>query len=295
MRENRLVALTYGLQVTISLLVLGYFLVLIFTINQFVGQLKGMIEVHAFLEYGLSANDSLRIEQEIKGIAGVGKVKYISAEDALVNFIETTGIEIDSLLEENPLPDSYTVKPERMEEVAEIAEKVRRIQGVAEVRYGKDVVVRLSRALFIIQVIFGVTILLLLGASFTSINNIVRLSIYSRRKEIRIMQLVGATRWFIRFPFLFEGLFVGLLGGTLAAVLVWASYVGVLQLFEGLKVFSAVMIADLGLLYTVLGLLVATGGIVGLVSSFRALERYLYEDERMLIETARIRRELEWM
>jgi cell division transport system permease protein len=294
MRSNRVVVFTYGVQVMISLLVLGYFLVLILTINRFVQQLQGMIEIHAFLDQGLSAQDILRVEKDLKGVEGVSQVKFISAEEALENFVKTTGIELDSLLEQNPLPATYVVRPGRVDEVEKIAEQVRRVQGVSEIRYGRDIVVKLSKALFIFQIIFGVTILLLLGASFSSINNIVRLSIHSRRKEIRIMQLVGATKWFIRWPFIFEGLFIGILGSLVAALLVWASYVGLSELIEGLKVFKGALGGDARMIIFVGAALVASGAIVGVASSVAALENYLAEDERIVIETARIRRELEW-
>lgn len=289
-----MVVFTYGVQVMISLLVLGYFLVLILTINRFVQQLQGMIEIHAFLDMGLSAQEILRVEKDLKGVEGVSRVKFISSEEALANFVKTTGIELDSLLEQNPLPATYVVKPARVDEVEKIAEQVRRIQGVSEIRYGRDIVVKLSKALFIFQIIFGVTILLLLGASFSSINNIVRLSIHSRRREIRIMQLVGATKWFIRWPFIFEGLFIGILGSLVAALLVWASYVGLSELIEGLKVFKGALGGDVRMIVFVGAALVASGAIVGVASSVAALENYLAEDERIVIETARIRRELEW-
>ncbi len=289
-----MVVFTYGVQVMISLLVLGYFLVLILTINRFVQQLQGMIEIHAFLDMGLSAQEILRVEKDLKGVEGVSRVKFISSEEALENFVKTTGIELDSLLEQNPLPATYVVKPSRVDEVEKIAEQVRRIQGVNEIRYGRDIVVKLSKALFIFQIIFGVTILLLLGASFSSINNIVRLSIHSRRREIRIMQLVGATKWFIRWPFIFEGLFIGILGSLVAALLVWASYVGLSELIEGLKVFKGALGGDVKMIFFVGAALVASGAIVGVASSVAALENYLAEDERIVIETARIRRELEW-
>jgi len=285
---------TYGLQVTISLLVLGYFLVAVLTINRFTVELRRMVEIHAFLDENLSANDYPRIQNEIKAIDGVVESKYISAEQALENFMATTKIDLGSLLEDNPLPDSYIVKTESIELVPRIAEQVRRVQGVAEVRFGQDIVIKLSRILFIVQLVSTVTILLLLGASFSSINNIVRLSIHSRRREIRIMQLVGATKWFIRWPFLLEGLFIGVLGSFVAALLVWASYVGLTGLFEGMKIFQGVFGYDSNMIFLVTLSLIFIGATVGITSSFNALSRYLAEDERMIAETARIRRELEW-
>ncbi len=294
LRENRIIIAAYGLQVTISLLVLGVLLVTVIIINRFVGQLRAMIEIHAFLEQNLAADDYIKIQDEIKAIEGVRSATYISAEQALENFIATTGIEIDSLLEDNPLPDSYVVKVRRIDDVTNVAEQVRRIQGIADVRFGKDVVVKLSRFFYIVQLVSGVTILLMLLGSFSSINNIVRLSIHARRREIRIMQLVGATKWFIRWPFLFEGMFVGAFGSILASLFVWAGYMGLTQLFEGLQIFKNVIPYDAFMITGVALSIIVLGTVIGLASSFNALSRYLAEDERIVIETARIRRELEW-
>lgn len=279
---------------TISLLVLGFLLVTVFVINRFVAQLRAMIEIHAFLEEDIAATDDIRIQDEIKAIEGVKSATYISAEQALNNFIETTGIQLDSLLENNPLPDSYVVKVRRIDDVVFIAEQVRRIQGVADVRYGKDVVVKLSRFFYIVQIVSAITILLMVAGSFSSINNIVRLSIYSRRREIRIMQLVGATKWFIRWPFLMEGLFVGAFGSVVAALFVWAGYIGLVELFEGLQIFKNVISYDVRMISGIAVAIILLGAVTGIASSFNALTRYLTEDERMLVETARIRRELEW-
>ena len=125
---------------------------------------------------------------------------------------------------ENPLPNAIIVTPGDPQDMAAIAEAARNLEGVAKVKYKEqitDKLLTLARGIKIAGVVSG---LLMAAATLLIVSTTIRLTIYARRREIRIMQLVGATNWFIRLPFILEGGFHGVMGGAVSAVMVLAAY-----------------------------------------------------------------------
>ena len=122
----------------------------------------------------------------------------------------------------NPLPDAYEVTPKRAEDVDVIASSLKPAPvGVDKVDYAKKKTNRILKVAGIIELVFLIAAFLLLVASIILIANTIRLSIFSRRREIEVMKLVGATNWFVRGPFMLEGLICGLVGSVLAVVLLF--------------------------------------------------------------------------
>jgi cell division transport system permease protein len=149
----------------------------------------------------------------------VKSVKFISKEDALKE-MERRNPELVKNLTSNPLPASYQIIPERGDDVSAIAARLEPVPpGVEKVNYGKKTADRVLSVAKVIGGIFIVGSLILIVASILLIANTIRLSIFSRRREVEVMKLVGATNWFVRGPFMLEGLITGLVGSILAVVL----------------------------------------------------------------------------
>ncbi len=150
----------------------------------------------------------------------VKEVKFVSKDDALKK-MKKQSPDLVKGLSYNPLPDAEEVIPKRAEYVQRIAQSLRNPKppGVEKVDYGQRTASRILRVGKIISSIFIAIVVLLLGASTLLIANTIRLSIYARRREIEVMKLVGASNWFVRGPFMLEGLFCGLAGSALAVVL----------------------------------------------------------------------------
>ena len=154
----------------------------------------------------------------------VKRVEFVSKEEALAR-MEKKSPELVQNLTFNPLPDAQEVIPRRAEDVQQIATAVQRasaagqLKGIEKVDYGKKTASRILRVGKIVSVIFFTMVVLLLAASALLIANTIRLSIYARRREIEVMKLVGASNWFVRGPFMLEGVFCGLVGALLAVVL----------------------------------------------------------------------------
>ena len=158
------------------------------------------------------------VRAKLVSMPEVKDVKFISKQDAL-EIMRKKSPELVQNLASNPLPPSYQVTPKRGEDVGRIAATLDPPPpGVEKVNYGKKTADRVLQVAKIVGVIFLVGSVILIAASVLLVSNTIRLSIFARRREVEVMKLVGATNWFVRGPFMLEGLMTGLIG-SLAAVL----------------------------------------------------------------------------
>jgi cell division transport system permease protein len=183
--------------------------------------------------------------------------------------------ELTANLPTNPLPDSYEITPKRAEEVKQLSTAIRgqKFAGVERVKDGQQTSKRILQVARVIEVVFLVAVVVLLAASVLLIANTIRLSIFSRRREIEVMKLVGATNWFVRGPFMVEGLVCGLVGALAAVVLLLIGKEVALPSILG-HIDSSDDVKALGFTVTAL-ILLAVGLVVGALGSGLTLRRYL--------------------
>jgi len=189
---------------------------------------KKQLVVHVYLCTQLSCGKAATPAQEAavrnaigpSSIPQVKSVKFISKAAAL-KLMQKKNPELTDSLAGNPLPDAFEITPKRGEDVELIASKVPHgtAAGVERVNFGKKTAKRILRVARVIEIVFLLAVVVLLVAATLLIANTIRLSIFSRRREIEVMKLVGATNWFVRGPFMLEGLICGLAGSLAAVVL----------------------------------------------------------------------------
>lgn len=187
---------------------------------------KRELVVHVYFCTQLSCGkEATRAQEEKIGnflgtVPQVASIDFVSKAEA-AKIMKKRSPELWKQLPSNPLPDAFEVTPKHGEDVELIAKKIPSgaAVGVEKVNYGKKTAKRILRVARIIEVIFLLAVAVLLAASTLLIANTIRLSIFSRRREIEIMKLVGATNWFVRGPFMLEGLICGLAGSLLAVFL----------------------------------------------------------------------------
>jgi len=169
--------------------------------------------------------DAGEVEAGLLADLRVADTTYVPRDQALEDLAAAYGMDLEALEKlENPLPNAIIVTPGDPQDMAAIAEAARNLEGVAKVKYKEqitDKLLTLARGIKIAGVVSG---LLMAAATLLIVSTTIRLTIYARRREIRIMQLVGATNWFIRLPFILEGGFHGVMGGAVSAVMVLAAY-----------------------------------------------------------------------
>ena len=187
---------------------------------------KQQLVVHAYFCTELSCEKAATKAQEENFANAVGRipqvksVEFISKTEAL-KLMRKKNPELTDSLPGNPLPDAFEITPKRGEDVELIASQVPhgKSAGVERVNYGKKTAKRILRVARVIEIVFLLAVAVLLVAATLLIANTIRLSIFSRRREIEVMKLVGATNWFVRGPFMIEGLLCGLGGAVLAVIL----------------------------------------------------------------------------
>ena len=221
-RINPFLSLVTLSTIAISMLILGLFALIYFNVQQFLQQWGDELQVTAYLEEKLSPEQTEELRSKVADWPAVEKITYVSKERALARFRSQLR-EYAGILEglrANPLPASLEIqlRPQvsRGESIEELSSRLERQPGVAEVQYGKRWMAKLRIFLDVLKLV-GITVgsLLLLATIFV-VSNTIKLTFYSRQEELEIMRLVGATDFFIKAPFLIEGLLHGLCGALLA-------------------------------------------------------------------------------
>jgi cell division transport system permease protein len=211
--------------ICVSLLLLSFFSILLINANRVVETLRDKVEMEAFIGDYQSRDDINALKLQLEAIDGIREVRFVSKEEAAAIFKQEFGEDINKVLNFNPLPASYKIflkdgfKTARQAEI--VFQRVRLLKGVEDVIYRKQLLEMLDqRAMLFLWITLGVGLCIAL-ASVILVANTIRLAIYAKRKIIQTMKLIGATRRFIRVPFIIEGLVQGLLGGVLAAGVVY--------------------------------------------------------------------------
>ena len=220
-RRNGLMSLASLMTVALSLLILGVFIIMVMNLNHMASVLESQVQVTVYLQDTLKEVEVREIGTRITKLPGVTRVNFIAKEEAMNRFKQRLGEQqglLAELGEANPLPNSFEVKLDRPERVKPVALAIAQLKGVEAARYGQEVVEQLFNLTRMVR-IFGVVLILFLGlAALFIIVNTIRLTVFARRREIGIMKYVGATDWFIRWPFIIEGVLLGFLGACIAVL-----------------------------------------------------------------------------
>ncbi len=261
--------------ITVSLLLLSLFSILFLNANSIVENIRNRVEMEAFLVEGTADDDIDSLRTFIEALDGVQATRFISKDEAAQIFREEFGEDINRVLAFNPLPASFriTLEPEYrgVGAASAIADTIATFAPVEEVTFRRDLLEMLDKKVqTFLAISLGVGFFILVASIFL-VANTIRLAIYSKRKIIQTMKLIGATRSFIRFPFLLEGLVQGILGGALAAGIVYGvfHYLGQwlssqLQEFVEVEMYAYAIV-------------VVAGAFLGLFGSMLSIRRFIGE------------------
>jgi len=274
-RRAKLSVLAAITTICISLLLLGSFTILVLNANSIIQSLRDKVEMEAFLQDGLTPIETSIVRDSIATLEGVREVRYISKEQAAAIFKEEFGEDIKTVLDFNPLPPSVKIYLKDGYKNARAAEKiytaVKQIKGVDDVIYRKTLLEMLDRrATTYLWLVFGIGIFITISSIFL-VANTIRLAIYAKRKIVQTMKLIGATKAFIRGPFILEGLIQGFIGGCAAA--------GILFLvFEYLAQWISSELADFVRVEPIYyAVVIAVGCVLGFLGSAISIRRFLGE------------------
>lgn len=207
------------------LLIMGSFSLVAVNINGMLGQLEDENEFLAYVDESLDGSQAESLQASIEKIENVAKVTYISKETALEDFKAEQGYsELFTDIPASTLRDRYSIHVEDIELMSDTVEAVKGVNGIAEVRAAMEIADGFVMLRNVASAIAVILIVMLVLISVFIIANTIKLATFTRREEIAIMKMCGATNWFIRWPFLVEGILLGIVGGLVAYVAQWGIY-----------------------------------------------------------------------
>ncbi len=283
MRGNFTATLATLATMTITLTLLGLVALLTLNLERIAKSLEQDFQISAELSPSATTDEANKKgERAVKGLAGISGIRearFVPKLEALNNLLaDFPFLASSSKLVQNPLPDRIVVRPQNPNDIGRIAEKVKQLPDIAAVEFGQEYVVNAVRAIQTIRGLgLGLVVLLLLNSLFNILNTI-RVAMYARRDEINVMRLIGATRGFIRMPYVLEGVTLGLLAGIITAMIVLPSYAAAIPQIQAVASFLPFE-TDPGAVWRVIFMLIGLGAFLGLLGSIWAANRYLREVE----------------
>ena len=271
---NASTTLAATVTVLIGMFLLGLFIALGTWVVSWSNHVKSELLVKVYFDDTAGAKQWNRTANFALADGRVQKVNFVSKQNAL-EIMAKKYPDLTKDLAYNPLPNTLEVTPKRAEDTGAVAQLItkRHLVGVDKIKYGQKTAHRILSVAKVIESIFLIAVVVLLGASTLLIANTIRLSIFSRRREIEVMKLVGATNWFVRGPFMLEGLLCGLMGSLAAVVLLVVGKEIALPAILG-QVDSGSNAQALDFPLTAL-ILLATGLLLGAAGSGLTIRRFL--------------------
>jgi cell division transport system permease protein len=262
--------------VAVTLFILGSFMLLNINVEHITAEIKDQVEVIAYVEEDLPAEDINKLRIAIIQLAKVEEVRFVSKEDALEQLKEQLGPLVEGYEENgrNPLRDSFEISTIIPEDIPAVAEELTAIPGIAEVDYSKDIVNKLFNFTGAVK---WLGLAFMFGLALTAmflIANTIKLTVNARSKEIMIMKYVGATEWFVRWPFFIEGLFLGFLGAlvpTLSLIFLYTQAVS----WTSLNLYFLPLVAPTIVMGDLAKMLLALGTVIGGLGSLVSMRRFL--------------------
>lgn len=282
MRRNAAPSFAALATVLVTMLVLGVFIPIVQATNGAANSVRGRVMVDVYMKSGASAADDTRVQKELLAVPHVRSVQFVSKQQAYKQQSKADP-QAYALLASNPLPDTFHVTPDNPGNVLAIRNALtppapgggtrtidRAIQTVSNKKNDTKKILEVTNLVTITAA--ALTVLLIL-ASILLIGNTIRLSLYARRREVEVMKLVGATDWFIRWPFVIEGVVVGAAGALLAIAVLGVTKVALLDpLANNWTLIAAPRTIAFGALVAVL---LGSGVIVSALGSGLSLRRFL--------------------
>jgi cell division transport system permease protein len=268
---------------TLTLTLLALVALVTINLETIVRGLEKDVQITAYLapteNVALGTAQGEAVLTSLSGIAGIESSEFISKAQAFEKLkAEYAALEGASKLIDNPLTDRVVVRVQNPREIESVAGQIRQIQGVSDLEYGADFVNTVLSTLETVRNVgYGLVLLLVLN-TLLNILNTIRVAMFARREEIEVMRLIGATRGFIRAPYVLEGLGLALLASALTAAIIVPAYGAISARVSELVPFVPI-VRDMGTVWQVLGIIALLGVVLGLLGSIWAANRYLREAE----------------
>ena len=280
MGRNKGMYFTSIMAITAMMLILGLFFVAFVNVNLFTRSIeKDYNVIQIYLKEGLTPEVTDAVGQSLQTTEGVEKVEYVTKDQALQTLRDRWG-DNGYLLEnlpENPLPDSYTVYVTDKDAANNVATLAPGIEGVDDVVYYRDTIEKLAQVSRFIELGSIIAMAFLVIVSIVIVANTIKLTVFNREKEISIMKYLGATNWFVKAPFIWGGIIIGILSSVIATGLTYIIYKRVVGIIGGdiLRILSVNLVPAEQLTLTLLASFLCLGIGIGVIGSAISIRKFL--------------------
>lgn len=265
--------------VTVTLILVGVFFVIMMNLNRVAETIEQDVQIRVHIDVAATKEDQDSLKSKLEAIPEVKTVKFSPKEKELQDLVKSMGEEGKAFKlfeQDNPLNDVFVVKTENPQDTMKVAEKAEKLNYVAKVKYGQG---KVEKLFSFIKASRNVGVVLILGLFFTAvflISNTIKITIIARRREIKIMRLVGATNGFIRWPFLLEGLWLGIVGSILPIVLIGIAYYRAYDYIGPRLTGTFIRILPFDpFVFQLSGILLLMGAVIGVWGSLMSVRKFL--------------------
>ena len=279
--KNKKSTLSAMLVMVISMLIFGLFFILGENVNHIMKTVADTQAIQVFIKLGATDKEVKNVGEELAQIEGIEKVDFMSKEELLDEYMKSLGEQayvVESLKDENFLSDSYVVTLKDLKLANQVERQINELDNIKKITASNATISKLVSVTNGIRIVTAIILLGLVVASLFIISNTIKLTVYARRKEISIMKYVGATNSFIRWPFIVEGIIIGIVAAAVSILIVGGLY----QLTTN-KLLSLSLIQDLGITFVTFGnmfnmivivyLFLGIG--IGTIGSLFSMKKYL--------------------
>ncbi|MGL4759892.1 MAG: permease-like cell division protein FtsX [Sarcina sp.] len=284
LKRNLTISIASAATVLTTLVVLGAFLLTAVNVNLGVKDVQNKVEIKVFLNNDITTAQQEAVQAKIKSVDGVKAVEYETKAQALVNF-KAQFADDKEILEgynetNNPLPNSFIVKL-NTPEVADTVEKAltpdgKLMAGINDVGNDQEMIKTITSFSNTVKWVGLILFVVLIGVSLFLIINTIKITVYSRRREVGIMKFVGATDWFIRWPFVIEGIVIGLVGSILSVAVIYGVYSAIFKsAVQGGGFYAVDFVRPMYILTNMSWQFIGAGILIGAIGSVIALRKFL--------------------
>jgi cell division transport system permease protein len=266
--------------ITITLVIVGLSIISSYNVDNFAKLIQKDFTVIVYLDNDITSDETKQIANIMEEDKNISEYKFKSKIETANSFMESSDV-FKSIMQDwdekdNPLKDTYLIKVKDATKITATAKKIEKLDNVYDVQYGKEIIDKLLTVFDVAEKVLVAIVLLLIIVTAFLIANTIKLTIFSRKREIEIMRLVGASNFNIELPFIVEGLLLGLLGSLIPMGIVIYGYSALYPHFNG-QIISPFMrlVQPEPFIYIVSIILLGIGILVGMFGSLRAVRKYL--------------------
>lgn len=277
--RNKTLSIASMATVAATLFILGTVTLTMVNVDKAVAHIGSKIEVKVFIKDDITSDQQDALRGKLESIEGVKEVTLETKEQALEKVKDQMKDDAEMLTagfdEKNPFPGSFTVKVTKPEVVDTIIESVKTAEGVEKIKDARDIIDKISKLTSSIKVVGIIAFVVFILVSLFLIGNTIKITVYSRKREIGIMKYVGATDWFIRWPFIIEGVILGIAGGIVSTIVLNVAYAMIVNSISPETLLGFTLVGVSYIWKVIVWEFILSGIFIGTVGSIISMRKFL--------------------